>query len=56
MKNRYAHMEIPHGGFVGSHADLTNLADGASIRPRLSAPPSVFPPDGNIRAIAMYAL
>ena len=25
-----------------SHADLTNLTDGASLRPRLSALPSVF--------------
>ena len=25
-----------------SHTDLTNLTDGASLRPRLSASPSVF--------------
>ena len=25
-----------------SHADLTNLTDGASLRPRLSALPNVF--------------
>ena len=29
-----------------SHTDLTNLTDGASLRPRLSASPSVCAPDG----------
>ncbi len=28
------------------HTDLTNLTDCASLRPRLSALPSVYAPDG----------
>ena len=38
---RYCYLFLSDNQFL-SHADLANLTDGASLRPRLSALPSVF--------------